>query len=1027
MSGIIPLGFGRVSQPMLAGMGIGSTQSQMARLSQLEQQIMTQQRYQYGSDSPYNASTTVTVQMLMERKQQVTVNLTATQSFLSASDSSLSQVNNLTTDARSNALDALNTTTSATTRSALAEQVKQITQKIFELGNTKYLDRYLFSGSQTTSIPFVWGNGSNTIKYTGNETGLNTWGDVNIVSQSNVNGVDTFGAISEAIRGTTDLNPVLKPETLLSTLNGGNGVTLGKIRMTFETATGTTTADVDLSRCATVDDVRKALSKNSPMGASVNVELTNNALKIGLSSTTPGTLGISEIGKGQTAHSLGIYTKTPIPSGSYLTGADLNPKLTVTTRLDDICGSRAQTYLHFAGDNNDLIVQAKANGETITDPETGKTWEMNGVEVVLISNSNVTPGRETAVYDEANKRIIVNTHPDLTTAQGIADAVNNASAAGTIPPFEAVLDSVDQTSGRAGQGLVPLVPGTPAVFAKTAYGAGTQFDRSGMQIVNDNAVHLIDFSEDATIGDMLNALNDDAVGLSASINKNGTGIDVRTRVSGADFEIGENGGNTATQLGIRTCMPGTKLSELDYGRGVTDYDGPGVNATAVYSSKSANSALFVTAKEEGTAGNDYKINFIPTADPDGRVLVSWDKDAKVINIGINPGVTKACEIVAAFNEQVGPRDLFEMKLDDSGGTNTGEGVVYEGNTVTSGGVNGGVDFTITRNDGVTFEVDIKGAKTIQDVIDIINKHPDNTSQLLTARLAKNGNGIELVDSSIGNCQTRVDRTLLGTAAISLGLVNEGEEYRIATNPGSRAMVNYDSGVINGNLLVTAKNAGDHANDVKIVFVDNVASGNPNSTGFHWDSVTKTMTFEIDPGVTTANDIIKLFENDATPEVRAMFDFQNGLNNDGSISNGSGLVALTPPDNPPVMSGGENSSLQGNDPNPQEADSLFNALLRLQTAMSKNDEREIERASKLLDTAIDRVLFTRNDIGIRQNGLDTISARLADENVQLNETLRASFQIDESSTIINYSNEMVAYEASLKVTSQMFQLSLINYI
>ena len=42
------------------------------------------------------------------------------------------------------------------------------------------------------------------------------------------------------------------------------------------------------------------------------------------------------------------------------------------------------------------------------------------------------------------------------------------------------------------------------------------------------------------------------VGLSAEINATSNGINVRSLLSGADFTIGENGGTTATQLGIRT-------------------------------------------------------------------------------------------------------------------------------------------------------------------------------------------------------------------------------------------------------------------------------------------------------------------------------------------------------------------------------------------------------------------------------------------------------------------------------------------
>ncbi|MCL2117742.1 MAG: hypothetical protein FWH27_04850, partial [Planctomycetaceae bacterium] len=693
MSGIIPLGYGRVSQPLISGRELWGTQSQLAKLTSLELQFLTGQQYQLGSESPYKATQTVSIQMLLERKSQSVTNLTITQSFLSATDSTLSTISNQVIDARGNALKAVQTTTSATERLALAGEVKSITQSIFNLANTQYLDRYLFSGSTTSTLPFVWGSDSNSVKYTGNETSLNTWGDLGILTQSNADGVSVFGAVSEAVRGATDLNPTLQPETLLSTLNGGKGVELGQIRISYEVNGKVTSSDIDLSRCVTIDDVRKAITKNQPVGAVINVDLTDNALKIGLSPSVSGSITITEIGQGKTAQTLGIDSKTPIPSGSTLAGKDLNPAVTKTTSLDAIGGSKAKTYLHFAGDNNDIVLQAVQNGAAITDAN-GKTWDMNGIEIAVLSDASVTPGSETVTYDEATNRITIHTHPDLTTAQDIMNAVNSASQAGTIPPLVASLDSVDQTGKNSGSGTVPFPPGTSVLLGVTAYGSGEPFDRSGMQIVNDNRIHVLDFSDCATIGDLLNELNDEAVGLMATINASGTGIDVRSRVSGADFEIGENGGGTATQIGLRTCAGATLLSQLDYDRGVVDYDGPGTNAWAQYESKSANSALLITAKDEGTVGNGFTVNFVQTTDPDGRVLVSWDfvppaqqQDAKTITIGINSGVTKACEIVAAFNEQVGPRDLFVMTLDDTDGTNAGLGVVYEGTTVTGGGEN----------------------------------------------------------------------------------------------------------------------------------------------------------------------------------------------------------------------------------------------------------------------------------------------------------------------------------------------------
>ena len=89
-----------------------------------------------------------------------------------------------------------------------------------------------------------------------------------------------------------------------------------------------------------------------------------------------------------------------------------------------------------------------------------------------------------------------------------------------------------------------------------------------MQITSGGKTYTIDVSGDKTVQDLLNSINASGAGLDAEINPAGTGINVSSRVSGADFSIGENGGNTATQLGLRTFTATTQLTQLNHGAGV---------------------------------------------------------------------------------------------------------------------------------------------------------------------------------------------------------------------------------------------------------------------------------------------------------------------------------------------------------------------------------------------------------------------------------------------------------------------------
>ena len=999
---IVPLGINRTSIALQVNRATHALGNNTAALAQLDWQIYNQRQFQHGSDSPFNATATLTVQAQIMRKNQNAANLAVTQSFLTSTSSTLASFNARTDDVRDMALDALNTTTTPEQRGVLAQTVNQTLQSLFSLANTSYNGRYLFAGAATSTLPFIWGlDSSFTVKYTGSVNDVWSWSDTDLLSKSNIDGVSAFGAISDPMRGS-DLNPALTANTLLRDLNGGKGVDKGTIRFTYIVDDRLHTMDVDLSRCVTVGDVQRAIENARNPHFTVNVDIAADGLVFSLPEHTIGSVSISDVGRGTTARQLGIPTDTGFNRDLPLVGRDLNPALTNTTLLADLLGTKPSLELRFTGANNDIIIQANHNGT-----------QFDGLQVSLQADMTITPGQEIVEYNAQTGEMLVRIHPDNTCANDIIKAINEAGT-----PYTASLSGRDQQhSGVAGTGMVPLLPGDPVAFGSTSGGSGTDFDLSGIELVNDNTIWSISFEHCVTVSDMLAILNDPQYGLYATINDLRNGIDIRSRVSGADFCIGENGGATASQLGVRSLDLNTRLEALDFGRGVYDYTGPGTHASAKHVSVSDNSTLLLVARNEGTEWNDYTLQFVPTDDPQGKVTVAMNENTKTIIIGIQPGTTTACQIVEAFETLPGPKQFFDLKLDDTGGTNDGSGVVYDGFINTSGGTNGGIDFTITRNDGTVLEIDINGAETIANILRIINEHPDNRDGLLTAALARSGNGIELIDKSFGNHVTRVDRALLSTAAIELGLVNPGEEYRTKTTAGEFAHAVMNTDVLNGSLLIMANSVGTYANDATVEFIE----GSP--PGFVYDASTRTLRFSIEPGVTTANHVIELFQTGASEQVRAMFDVRNGTNPDGLPSDGSGVIAL----GSNMLTGGADSELKGNDPNPQETASLFTALIRMQIAMEKNDTREIERASQVLDLAVAKLNAAQATVGVLQRSLDSVAWRLEEENTLFEETLNHVLRIDFQKVSLQWSEQLLAYQASLQMSSMMFQMSLLNFL
>jgi flagellar hook-associated protein 3 FlgL len=295
---------------------------------------------------------------------------------------------------------------------------------------------------------------------------------------------------------------------------------------------------------------------------------------------------------------------------------------------------------------------------------------------------------------------------------------------------------------------------------------------------------------------MLNTLNSSGADVLAQINSSGTGINILSRLSGSDFEIGENGGQTATQLGVRSFTGTTTLAQLNYGSGVQ----------------------------------------------------------------------------AATN---------------------------------------GADFVIQRPDGTQLSVSVASDNTIQDVINTINNDPNNQgSNKITASLNAVGNGITLSTDapSNGSAQFSVTEENGSSAAQELGLIPEGQ---------------------------TQSNA---------------------------------------------------------PTVN-----------------------------------GATQTLVGSDTNPQETDSTFNALIRLQSALQSGNSGQITRGMQLLSNAQSQLGLAQADLGVQEQGVTALQTSLTGQQNQLQSGLSNDVDTDMATAITNLTQAQVAYQATLEITAQLAQISLINFL
>lgn len=877
--------------------------SAQTNMYQLQMEISSGYQFQAPSQNPGAAIVVEGIQSLLERYGQLQTNVSTNQSYLSQTDSTLTSVSNLLTSIQSTALGAVGSTAGSTQRQAAVQQISAALQQLVSMGNTQFGGRQLFSGSDTSTPPFSVDAAGNVV-YSGNASPTQAYVGLNQLLDTSVTGAQAFGALSQPIQGAT-LTPAISADTPLTDLNGGKGVAAGSISI----SDGHNTSVINLSSAATLGDVARLIDQNPPAGRTVNAEVTPTGLTIVLqpSAAYPNgdNLSVNEADGGSTAAGLGILNPAGVGAGP-LVGQSLNASVSPTTSLSDLFGTKAQTYIQFDQPNSNILLQANTAGATASNGTL-----LNGVTVQFDADAPAG-GQESASFDPGTPASgnnpgtpgVLTVHistsaQSASSPQQIVNAIN--SVAGL--PFTASLDPAQQNGSV--QQLITSLPASTT----TSGGSGTTLDTAGLQIVSEGKTYTVSLSGDKTVGDLLNSINSSGAGLDAQINATNNGINVQSRISGGSFSIGENGGTTAAQLGIRTFTAATPLSQLNNGLGV------GVN----------------------------------TANP------------------------------------------------------------------------GGADFTISQTlpgspaSTVQVNVSIAGDTTVGDVLNSINTTAQAAGATFTAQLATTGNGIELTDSDSTQGPIVVTANAQSTAAVDLGLIPAGQTSAgAAAAPPAQATV--DSGP-NSELLLQAVHGGT-AGNVPAYFevTPGITEGNE---VVNYDSSANALVFEISPQ-TTANDVIAAVQNN--PQVSAQFTATLDTSNDPT-NNGSGVVQPQTVQ----LTGGEPLTLTGSDPNPQETDSIFNALIKLGAALQSDNTAQVQRTMGLLTASMQTLSNARQQLGVNEQSLTTISTQLSNEQVNLQSAMSNSYDTDMASAVSQYTAAQIAYQASLQTTANLLQLSLMNYI
>lgn len=320
----------------------------------------------------------------------------------------------------------------------------------------------------------------------------------------------------------------------LDLLNGGDGVQRGKIRITDRSGSSEV---VDLRFVGTVDEVLAEINKSE----NINVFATTDGDAIELVDQTGASvsnLRVTEVNGGGTAADLGLATIDVAASeatGNELVG--IHDQLDVN-ELNDGSGLSIRDEL------NDLEVDFQDGSSTLQIDLNREDIETVGDLVDALNAAD--PDRLSAEIGGDGKRLVLN---DLTADNGETFTVSSG-VGGTLAE-DLGLTTTASDGVLTGERLI----GGLNESLLSSLGGGNGLGTLGQLDLTDRAgaTATVDLSSAETLGDVIEQINDAAVGVTATINDARNGISLRDTTGATTSNlIVANGDatNTADALGL---------------------------------------------------------------------------------------------------------------------------------------------------------------------------------------------------------------------------------------------------------------------------------------------------------------------------------------------------------------------------------------------------------------------------------------------------------------------------------------------
>lgn len=313
----------RVTQQSIGSELVYQINRNFERMNLYRLQVSTGKRINSFADDPRALGTVNRINALVAQNAQHQRNMSSARTFLEAADTSLQGLSGIITDLRQLVIQETGPLANDQSRDAAINDVRGLRDSALALMNQQVAGSYIFGGYQTGREPFSLVSGEVTYNGDANQQEVQIGPSLRI--PVTVPGSEFLGSDSASLAGGGNLRPRVEGGTALSELNGGEGVSLGRISIA---AGADPPIVVDLSGAATVQDVIDTINAS---GVSVTASIGPD--EEGLQLVGPEPIAVSEVLGGSTAGDLGLLGST---TGNTLRGTNVQPALDTTVSLSQI-------------------------------------------------------------------------------------------------------------------------------------------------------------------------------------------------------------------------------------------------------------------------------------------------------------------------------------------------------------------------------------------------------------------------------------------------------------------------------------------------------------------------------------------------------------------------------------------------------------------------------------------------------------------------------------------------------------------